>query len=264
MFILSNKNLFITLTSLIFLFFITLELSYQLGKHHRSDVNAGNKYWIGTIEIAIAGILGLLLAFTFSMAQSHFDLRKRLTIQETAAIGTVYLRAQLLPNPQRSSILKLLHEYVDMKTMANQGKNLEQSLIEQDMLLSQMWLQVSTIKSDKISPKIVALFINSLNKVIDIYSERFAVFNNRIPKLVLIVLLICGCMTIAVTGYNSGLRNKRNLIPTSMILILISLVFLVILDLDAPRHGFIKTNERVFVDLQKILESKTFLINKSL
>ncbi|MCF6159596.1 MAG: hypothetical protein E3K32_13735 [wastewater metagenome] len=82
-----------------FLFLLAFEGGFRFGRAIRTKVDETAKTWISTIDAAILGILALLLGFTFSMLLSRFDLRKQLVIEEADAIGTAYLRAQLLPEP---------------------------------------------------------------------------------------------------------------------------------------------------------------------
>lgn len=61
------------------------------------------------------GLLALLLGFTFAMAMSRFEVRKQLVLDEANAIGTTFLRAQLLPPPARQEISDLLRQYVEVR-----------------------------------------------------------------------------------------------------------------------------------------------------
>src|SRR5688572_6962231 len=66
---------------------------------------------LGYLIAAMLGNLALLLAFTFSVALDRYESRRRLAIEEANAIGTSYLRAQLLEEPHRTRISNILVAY---------------------------------------------------------------------------------------------------------------------------------------------------------
>ena len=70
---------------------------------------------MNTIQTAIFALLGLLLAFSFSMAASRYENRKQDVVQEANAIGTAYLRTDLLPEPQRTATADLFRQYTDVR-----------------------------------------------------------------------------------------------------------------------------------------------------
>jgi hypothetical protein len=101
------------------LFFAVLvgvtEACYKLGHRTQAEASEAIKAHANEIQTAMLAVLGLLLAFTFTMAISHFDSRKQALVEETDAIDTAYLRSQLLPQPQRTAEGKLLRQYVDLR-----------------------------------------------------------------------------------------------------------------------------------------------------
>jgi uncharacterized membrane protein len=83
------------------LLFLSAEIGYRLGVKNQTTATDKVQSQVNTIAGAVLGLLALLLAFTFSMAATRFDLRKQLVVQEVNSIGTTYLRAQTLPEPYR-------------------------------------------------------------------------------------------------------------------------------------------------------------------
>ena len=92
------------------LFLLSLFIGYWTGRKVRKEGEQDTQVY--TILAAILGLLGLLLAFTFSMAAARYDVRRNLVVQESNAIGTAYLRTQMLPEPHRTQISDLLRVYV--------------------------------------------------------------------------------------------------------------------------------------------------------
>jgi hypothetical protein len=110
-----NLNLlliFLVSTGALLLF---TELGFLLGRKAGRTTSDRARSQIGAIQAAILGLLALLLGFTFAMAMSRFDIRKQLVLDEANAIGTTYLRTQLLPEPQRQELAELLRRYVRVR-----------------------------------------------------------------------------------------------------------------------------------------------------
>jgi hypothetical protein len=234
-------------------FLLAFEGGFRFGRLIRTRIDETAKSWISTIDAAILGILALLLGFTFSMSLSRFDLRKQLVIEEANAIGTTYLRAQLLPEPYMTEISDLLRQYVDVRLEGTKPGKLHYAIVKSEQLHNQLWLRAVDISKKVSSPIIVLLFLNSLNEMIDLHDERMSAFENRVPKMVLILLFICGTITVLVTGYGCGLGNRRNFVPAAMMSIILAMVILVIMDLDRPERGFIRVSQQSLTRLQQSL-----------
>ena len=90
--------LLVFVPSLFLIMLLVLETGRRIGKRYysmeESEHHRGNRI---LVESAIYGLLGLLIAFTVSGAANRFDARRTLTVQEANAIGTAYLRLDLLP-----------------------------------------------------------------------------------------------------------------------------------------------------------------------
>ncbi len=252
--LINSKELLLIFAGIIVILAVVFEVSFQIGRFNRTKVDAANKAEVSTIQITILGILGLLLAFTFSMAATRFDLRQQFVVEEVNAISTTYLRAQLLPEPQKDAIQNLLRQYVDTRIEAVYGGKLRESLAKSEVILGHLWSQTVSIDQKKIAPVILALFVNSLNSVIDLNTSRVSALEIRVPALILLLLLACGGMATVVTGYGCGLRNRRNIIPVSMILLLLAIVLIMIIDLNQPKAGFIRVRQQSMINLQQDLK----------
>src|SRR3954452_10046475 len=93
--------------------FVAVVAGYLLGNRLRSE--EAKKAPVGELVGAMLTLASLLLAFTFGWAQSHFDARRDLVLNEANAIGTTWLRARMLPEPNRSQTRKLLREYLEVR-----------------------------------------------------------------------------------------------------------------------------------------------------
>ena len=97
---------------------VFLEVGRRLGERRVADDPEGARNGIGAVEGAIFGLVGLLIAFTFSGGANRFDERRALVVQETNAIGTAYLRVDLLPEGAQPTLRDLFRRYLDARIEA--------------------------------------------------------------------------------------------------------------------------------------------------
>ena len=240
-------------------FLLVLEVGQRFGKRDKDNIDELTKSWLVTIDGVILGMLGLLLAFSFGMAEQRFDTRKRLVVEEANAIGTTYLRAQWLPEPRRTEISKRLREYVDLRLSPDLLKGndeiLQQRVVQSDRLQEQLWAHAIEIaKSEPASP-IAALFIVTLNETIDLQNARLAAFRNHIPPIILLLLYLFAGFSILLSGYVSGFRDRRSLFAMYTVIGLLTFFLFVIVDLDRPLQGLITLNQESLIKLQKKLHA---------
>src|SRR5271156_316777 len=67
------------------------------------------------VQTATLTLLGLIIGFSFSMATTRYDLRKNYEEAEANAIGTEYVRADLLPEADAAPIRAMLRQYTDLR-----------------------------------------------------------------------------------------------------------------------------------------------------
>jgi hypothetical protein len=127
-----NEWLIFIITSVIF--FVATEVGFRVGRIRRSSVDETTKSQITTFQGAILGLIGLLLAFITSMALSRFEERKQMVVEESNAIGTAYLRAQLLPEPEKTEISRLLQQYIDVRLEGARTGNVQDTITQSEKL----------------------------------------------------------------------------------------------------------------------------------
>ena len=203
------------------------------------------------------GLLALLLAFTFSMSVTRYETRKQLLVDEANAIGTTYLRSQMLPEPYRSDVAKLTGDYVasrlrDYGTVLNE-QEFETEELNGRRLQNQLWSQAIAAAAKDPQPVPTGLFISSLNDVIEVAAKRAAARENHVPQPVLTFLFLVTILTMGLLGYGCGLGNHRNIAATSTVCLLVSLVILTIMDLDRPRRGLITISQKPMLELRDSL-----------
>src|SRR5580765_87007 len=252
-----GENLLILFGVSTVLFLLIFEVGYRIARKRQTSIDEATKAWFTAIYSAILAMLGLLLGFSYSMAQHRFEVRKQLVVEEANAIGTTYLRTAWLPEPYRGDVAKLLRQYVDARLPKDLGsRNNIDELVQNvsvlsERLLDQMWVHAVEVAKTNPTP-VVALFLMALNETIDLHAKRLAQFQNRIPNSVLLLLYLFATVAVLMTGFGSGLRTRRLVLPIVAMIVLVSTALYVIVDLERPQ-GLINVSQESMSRLQQRL-----------
>ena len=250
-------DLWILFAALLVCLLAAAEIGFLLGRRARPDIDEYTRSQINTIQAAVLGMLALLLGFTFSMSTSRYEVRKQLVLDESNAIGTTFLRAQLLPEPQRKDTSDLLRRYVDIR-LKFYSAGIEQVLLRQaiektEQTHKELWSHAAAVGEKDPRAITTGLFIQSLNEMIDLHSKRMAALENHVPEVVFILLYLVSIMAMGMVGYGCGLGGRRSLVMAMTTAFLIALVILIVLDLDRPARGLVKVSQQRLIDLQESL-----------
>jgi hypothetical protein len=231
------------------------EAGFRLGRKLEASIPDKTKSLVSTVEVAILGILGLLLGFTMSMAVSRFEVRQQLVLDEANAIGTSYLRAELLPAPEDSEMASLLRQYIDVRVQygaATYDFARFASLHMQSVSLQdELWARAVAYGQKEPNALRTSLLVQSLNQAIDLESARWMALQNHVPETVIYVIGIVGLLAAMLVGYTFGLYEHRQIFSVCVLALAVTLVLAVIIDLDRPRSGFIRANQQPMSDLEQ-------------
>src|ERR1700754_2681360 len=137
----------------------------------------------GVVFGATLTLLGLIIGFSFSMAIGRYDQRKNYEEEEANAIGTEYLRTDLLPaNGDRAR--ELLRQYTDLRIRfytTREDDQLRQIAADTDRLQNEMWVTVSRPALTQPLPVVISLAVGGMNDVINSQGYTLAAWRNRIP-----------------------------------------------------------------------------------
>jgi hypothetical protein len=204
-------------------------------------------------------LLGLVLAFTYAFTLSRADLRKQAVIDEANAIGTAFLRASLAPEPTRTELRKALLDYAKTRVVtvetAGTTDQLRRTVAGTLEAQSKMWpLTEQMVKSKPAGPVEVSI-VQSINEVIDMNTKRLAVSFDRLPGIVLLMLLFLACASLAITGFNAGRLGRMNRWGLTLLILVLAAVMLVIIDFDRPIRGFVQVSQQSLVDVIRDMEN---------
>jgi hypothetical protein len=224
-----------------------VEVGYHGGRRRierNPDIVAG----VGVIEAAIFGLLGLLLAFQFSSAQSRLEFRRNLIVREADCIGTAYLRIDLLPPPAQPALRDLFRRYTDTRIAAFDSLpdfgRYGQKLAEANELQSRIWsAAVSAAVSDP-NPAVRSLVLPPINDMIDVTTDRAIATTNHVPVAIVVLLVLISLMGALLAGHAMAVRRKgRSTLHEFAFAAVVSATLYVMVDLEFPRYGLIRNDD---------------------
>jgi hypothetical protein len=249
--------LWVLLGTTVALILLAVEAGYRVGRWRQQRAEHERENPVGGIVAAMLGLLAFLLAFTFGMAASRFELRRELVLDEANAIGTAYLRAALVPEPHRTAIRTLLREYVDLRVGGVEPGMIVPSLARSQELQDRLWTQAVMVAEKNPTP-ITGLFIQALNEVIDLHSKRVTMgLRNRIPMPIWGALYITALLAMLGVGYHGGLTSTTRTLATLVLVVTFSGVLWLLADLDRPQEGLITVSQQAMIDLRQSITPTT-------
>jgi hypothetical protein len=169
-----------------------------------------------------------MLGFALLMSISRFDARRQLVLEESNAMGTALLRAQFLPEPQRTEVFNRLRRYVDVQLESYQA-SIDQVMLHQlsekmKQLQSELWSR-AVAAGEKNPPATIGLFFQSLNEMINLHAKRMTALENHLPASVFILLDLIAILSMALVGHGSRIGARRNFLMTMTVGLLIAWAF---------------------------------------
>ncbi len=250
----SASSLFIAV-----IIFILIIICYLFGHWLRRKAIEKNPHdsavELGAINGTLLGLLGLLLAFTFSMASSRFDTRRQVIVEEANNIGTVILRTDIYPDSVRQLLRDNLEKYVEARIIfyragLDRGK-IAEGFTKTDSLSHKIWLIAANYAKVNDVITRTSQLIPALNAMIDITTTRRAANEATIPDSIMYFLFILCICSAFLLGYDN--KNKIDWIVVMGLAIMLSSTVFTIIDLDRPRSGLIKMDG----PNQKIIELRS-------
>jgi hypothetical protein len=227
---------------------LAARLGVRLGKRYPLDDEMRQDF--GVLQSAALTLLGLLVAFSFSMAAGRYDQRKILEEGEANAIGTEYVRAALLPAADAAKLRPLLKSYVDQRIQfytAFWESETGAINARTAKLQEQLWAAILGPATASPTP-VMALVVAGMNDVLNAQGYTQAAWWNRIPtsawSLMIAIALCCNVLL----GYGSrSFARASRLLLIFPLFIAVALAF--VADIDSPRHGVIRVHPQNLISL---------------
>jgi hypothetical protein len=211
----------------------------------RSRADADTTVGTSAVDAAVLGLLGLLIAFWFSSAGSRLDMRRSLIVEEANAIGTAWLRLDLLPQDVQPVVRGLFREHVDVRleqAPATSPETCKRLAARADEVQSAIWRQAVDAAPRCASDQAAAILLASLNEMFDAASRQKAAYDAHTPTLILVLVLVVGIFSGLLAGHDAGTRGPVNWLHSLVFAAVVSLTVWVIYDLEMPRYGMIRVD----------------------
>lgn len=196
----------------------------------------------GALQGALLGVVGLILAFGLTLAVGRYENRRSDVVTDANTIGTAYLRAQTIAEPQRNRSLALLRTYDDLAIRVTHeipgSAALRATTAQQGEVQQRLWRLAGEAMNARPIDSAPRLYVDSLNAMIDQQGVRLAGLNNRVPNAVLWLELLGSALALGLLGLYLSVLG-RGLVPIVAAAVLVSLLVLVTFDLDRPTRGLI-------------------------
>jgi hypothetical protein len=219
------------------------ELGYRVyGRRAAADHSVAG---LNTILSATLSLMSLLIAFTFGMAESRYELRRTLMVTEANAISSTFLRQQQLAAPERARLGALMRNYVATRRSGildeTDVRAAPAAWRRTFVLQSQIWSATSEAIKTPDGARIAIGLLNATNQMIDVSEERRSAIEARLPSRLITVLTIFIIGASSLIGMVLASGGDRRLVTSSGMFILIALAMSLIQDLDTPGLGGIRT-----------------------
>jgi len=220
---------------------VLLWLSAYLGAFLRRWIHPGpleDNEDYSLILTSTLTLLGLLIGFTFSMAAGRYDQRKNYEEEEANAIGTEYVRADLLPPADAEKVRTLLRHYLDLRVQYYSRLTPEQERqndADTARMQSRLWAAITpAVNAEPTQPH--TLVASGMNDVLNRQGYTQAAWLNRVPVAAWMLMAAIAIFGNMLLGYRSIHRPKGTLLILPLAL---AISFFLVADIDAPRRGII-------------------------
>ena len=246
-----------TLAAALFLGMLLLsEVGRRVGQRRFARDPEGARVGTGVVDGAVFGLLGLLVAFTFSGAGARFDARRQLVVEEANAIGTAWLRLDLLPAGEQPALRDLFRSYLDTRLEVYQNvSDLEataDALARSVTLQGDIWSRSVAACQSPEGQRAIVVLLPALNQMIDITTTRTMASRIHPPGIIFALLVGLGLVCSLLAGYAMAGGKQRSWTHSVGFAAVIALSVYVILDLEYPRRGLIRVDamDQVLIDLR--------------
>jgi hypothetical protein len=243
--------------ALFLLILVSIRVGRHIGLRAMSRYGSDGMPGVGSLETAVFALLGLLIAFTFSGALNRFDIRRAQAVDEANAIGTAYLRLDLLPASEQPKVRDLFKRYVDSRIatyrLLPDVAAARKELVNSQNLQNDIWAaSIVAARMSEARPDTELLLLPALNSMFDITTVR-AVATQIHPPLIIYVMLIGLALASALlAGYQTAPQKGYDWMQKVGFAGIVAFTVYVILDIEYPRLGFVRIDaiDQVLVNVR--------------
>ena len=231
----------------------TFEIGFRIGRWWQFRSPGEQEGPTDMLVGSILAMLAFLLAVTMGMASDRYDTRRGLVREEANTIRTTCLRAGYLAEPYGKDIQNLLREYVPLRFPSRNYTQLAANDARSKKIHAELWTQTKELIRQTPDTETKALFIESINELIELHTTRVAAGVSRVPETVILVLMFGAVLTLGVMGYSAGLTARRGTLSAVVLMVALGTVLTLVIDLDRPRDGFLQVSQQPLIDVHEEL-----------
>jgi len=198
---------------------------------------------VGSLEASVFALLGLMIAFTFSGALNRFDTRRAQAIEEANAIGTAWLRIDLLPASAQPALRETFRKYVDARIDTYRKlpdiAAAKKEVVRSQKLQNEIWAQslaAARTSDDRLATEM--LLMPALNQMFDLSTARIAATQIHPPVIIYVMLLGLALASALLAGYQSA--DEVDPIHRFGFATIIAFTIYVIFEIEYPRLGLVR------------------------
>ena len=219
-----------------------------------SPIKADDQSELNIVQTAALTLLGLIVGFSFSMAVTRYDQRKNLEEAEANAIGTEYVRADLMPESAAAAARGLLKRYLDQRILfylTDNPSKLERIEAETAKLGADLWASARSLAAAQPTP-VTALVVSGMNDVLNSADYTLAAWLNCIPIPAWWLMAMIGLACNVMLGFGAKRFNSFLLLVVPLT---VSVSFFLIADIDSPRGGVVEVAPQNLTRLARTLNA---------
>lgn len=221
-----------------------LECGWRLGKKRAAVEGDKARAGLGPLEGAVFGLMGLVMAFSFSGAAARFDARRQMIVQEANDVGTAWLRIDLLKPEDQPALRQMFREYLELRLESYRqiGKGVDAALAVHGQAMKkqgEIWGH-AVRASASLPPSVATLMLSALNQMFDTATSRVESMKQHPPMVIFGMLLVLTLVSALLAGYGMSEGEGRRVLHMLGFAVVITVMVYVILDLEFPRMGLIR------------------------
>jgi hypothetical protein len=237
-----------------------LRIGWSVGRKRLKTLGEDGQAGLGALDGAVFGLMGLLIAFTFTGAATRFDARRDLVTQHVNAIGTAWLRLDLLPEAEREKARDGFRRYVDtqmeiVRSAGNQDAVLA-GMARLSLIQEEIWEPlVHAARTDKSLP-LAQVVLPPANEMFDLSTTRFMAAQQHPPVAVFLLLGLLVLVSCLLAGYGMAKAKRQSALHLFGFAAIMALSVYLILDIEYPRLGLVRIDsfDRAMIDLRQSMD----------
>lgn len=221
---------------------LSTEAGYQLGRlYGPRDEDFGKQ--LGVVQGAVFALVAFLIGFAFSGAGTRYVERLDVIVKEANALGTAWLRADVLPEPARGALKGALREYTEDRVAMLSGASVEHiaaRLGKVPALHDRLWR--AGLAGTAGDAPLMQVVLPSVNEVIDLHTTHLSAARRHVPPVILIALLAGAALSLAIATFGNGQARHRYSGLNFVYGLILAIALWITIDLDNPNYGLIRGN----------------------